>query len=355
MIELSKAQARRIAVRAQWLDASRPQSLVELVDQLAVVQIDPTSAIAPSVDLVCWSRLGEGYDASDLRFALGTERSLVEHGSFVRPMDDIGLVLALGSTWVHPDAAAWLEVNSRFRAEVLALLASDGPLISTEIPDTVQVPWASTGWTNDKNVVRMLDLLMRLGAVAVAGRRGKFRAWDLAERVYPADLVVPPVDQARRLLDRRVLSSLGVGRGTGRADQETVGEAGIPCRVQDTDGEWRLDPAALELEAETFEPRAALLSPFDRLVHDRDRARELFGFEYLLEMYKPAAKRRWGYFALPILYGDALVGKLDAKLDRKAKVLRVNAIHQDGVWAPEVADAVDEEIGALADWLGADR
>ena len=101
MITLDREQARRIAVRAQLLDAYRPESLVATVDHLTLLQIDPTAAIAPNVDLVSWSRLGDGYDHSDLRFALEEERSLVEHSSYVRPMDDIGLVLA---TAARPDA-----------------------------------------------------------------------------------------------------------------------------------------------------------------------------------------------------------------------------------------------------------
>ena len=94
------------------------------------------------------------------------------------------------------------------------------------------------------------------------------------------------------------------------------------------------------------------MSPFDRLVHDRKRTVELFGFDYQLEMYKPAAKRRWGYFALPILYGDRLVGKLDATADRKAGVLRVDAVHQDVPFTAAMTRDVDAEIRALADWLG---
>jgi hypothetical protein len=94
-----------------------------------------------------------------------------------------------------------------------------------------------------------------------------------------------------------------------------VGEAGEPARVEGVKGEWRVDPAALDGD---FEGRTALLSPFDRLIHDRARTQELFDFEYTLEMYKPADKRRWGYFALPILHHDRLVGKVDAKADRKS-------------------------------------
>ena len=119
--------------------------------------------------------------------------------------------------------------------------------------------------------------------------------------------------------------------------------------VEGTKGEWRVDPALLDGE---FEGRTALLSPFDRLVHDRARTQELFDFEYTLEMYKPVAKRRWGYFALPILHGDRLVGKLDAIADRKAGVLRVNAIHEDVKFTGAMRKAVQDELADLAAWLG---
>jgi len=127
-----------------------------------------------------------------------------------------------------------------------------------------------------------------------------------------------------------------------------VGEAGEPAVVEGTKGQWRVEPAALTNE---FEGRTALLSPFDRLVYDRVRAEELFDFEYTLEMYKPAAKRRWGYFALPILHGDRLVGKLDAAADRKASVLRVNKIHEDVKFTRTITKAVQAEVEDLASWI----
>ncbi|WP_312856455.1 DNA glycosylase AlkZ-like family protein [Nocardioides pelophilus] len=354
MIRLDREQARRIAVRAQLLDAYRPESLVAMVDHLTLLQIDPTAAIAPNVDLVSWSRLGEGYDHSDLRFALEEERSLVEHSSFIRPMDDIGLMLATAEDRMHPTTFGWLDANAAFRADVIALLAAEGPLTAAEVPDTAQVPWQSSGWTNDKNVDRMLELLCRTGDVAISGRRGKFRTWDVPERVYPPDLEVPSYDEARAILDARRLTSLGIARPTSKVNGEEIGAAGRGehAVVDGIDGQWRVDPDALAAVDEPFEPRTALLSPYDRLVYDRERALDLFDFEYVLEMYKPAAKRRWGYFALPILHGDRLVGKLDAKVDRKAGVLRVFAVHEDFPWEPEVGDAVDAEITALAGWLG---
>jgi uncharacterized protein YcaQ len=192
---------------------------------------------------------------------------------------------------------------------------------------------------------------MMRGEVAIAGRVGRERLWDLTERVYPADVVVPPVDEAARAKDERRLTSLGIARQKARAmpmEPVHVGEAGEPAVIEGTKGEWRVDPAQLGAD---FEGRTALLSPFDRLIHDRARAQELFDFEYTLEMYKPAAKRRWGYFALPVLHNDRLVGKVDATADRKAGVLRVNAIHEDVRFTRTTTRAVQAELEDLASWL----
>ena len=130
-----------------------------------------------------------------------------------------------------------------------------------------------------------------------------------------------------------------------------VGDAGERAVVEGVKGEWRVDPTAL---GEDFAGRTALLSPFDRLVYDRARAQELFDFEYTLEMYKPAAKRRWGYFALPVLHDDRLVGKVDATADRKASVLRMHAIHEDVTFTRTMTKAVQAELEDLASWLGLD-
>jgi uncharacterized protein YcaQ len=175
--------------------------------------------------------------------------------------------------------------------------------------------------------------------------------WDLAERVYPK-VKVPSSEEAKRLKNERRLSSLGIARAKRPKmpmEPAYVGDAGEPTVVEGVKGEWRVDPAQLD---GGFSGRTALLSPFDRLIHDRVRAEELFGFEYTLEMYKPEKQRRWGYFALPILHGDRLVGKLDAKAERKAGVLRVNTIHEDVKFTKTIAKAVQGELRDLASWLG---
>jgi uncharacterized protein YcaQ len=353
MHRLTKAQARRIAVRAQLLDAPRPTDLLAVVQRLTLLQIDPTAAVAPSADLVAWSRLGSAYQPAQLRQALEQDRTLFELDALIRPTSDLGLYLAgAADRPSYESTRAWLRDNDSFRRDILERLGSSGPLTSRDIPDTCVVPWASSGWTNNRNVTQMLEVLMMRGEIAIAGRVGRERLWDLPERVYPADVVVPTAEEAERLRNERRLASLGIARQKARAmpmEPIHVGDAGEPAVVEGVKGEWRVDPARL---GEDFEGRTALLSPFDRLVHDRARAEELFDFEYTLEMYKPAAKRRWGYFALPVLHDDRLVGKVDATADRKASVLRVNAIHKDVTFTRTMTKAVQAELEDLASWLG---
>jgi uncharacterized protein len=349
---LTKAEARRLAIRAQLLDAPRPTDLLSVVRRLTLLQIDPTAAIAPSADLVAWSRLGSSYEPGHLKRALEEDRTLFEHNALVRPMSDVGLYLARSRTSrSHERTDKWIRDNDRFRRNILKLLRNSGPLSSRDIPDTAAVPWASTGWTNDRNVTQMLEFLMMRGEVAIAGRVGRERLWDLPERVYPANLDVPSPDDARRVKNERRLVSLGIARQRTPAmplEPVDVGDAGEPAVVEGVKGEWRVDPAAL---VDEFEGRTALLSPFDRLIYDRKRALELFDFEYTLEMYKPAAKRRWGYFALPVLHEDRLIGKVDALADRKASVLRVNAIHEDVKFTRAMTKGVRAELADLAAWL----
>jgi len=355
MHRLTRKQARRIAVRAQMLDAARPSGLLEVVQRLTLLQIDPTAAIAPSADLVAWSRLGSAYRPADLKTALERDRTLFEFDALVRPTGDLGLYLAGAADRPSYDRSrTWLRDNERFRRDVLDLLARSGPTTSRDIPDTCVVPWASSGWTHNRNVTQMLEFLMSRGEVAIAGRVGRERVWDLAGRVYPRDVEVPSVEAAERRKDERRLGALGIARPTARAmpmEPVHVGEAGEPAVVEGVKGEWRVDPAYL---VDDFEGRTALLSPFDRLVHDRVRVHELFGFEYTLEMYKPAAKRRFGYFALPVLHHDRLVGKVDAVADRKASVLRINAVHEDVRFTRLMARSLQAELDDLASWLALD-
>jgi uncharacterized protein len=355
---LSRAEARRIAVRAQLLDTARPTDLLDLVRHLTLLQVEPTAAVAPSAEVVAWSRLGPGFRPAELEDAIA-DGSLVELHSMLRPAEDLALYRAEMAAWPgvgelkdwEVSIRDWVEANDDTRRDILEKLYDEGPLPTSALPDTTLIPWESSGWNNDRNVRMLLDRMVQRGEVATAGYDGRQRLWDLAERVYP-DVEPVPYDEAMRIRAERRLRSLGIARiKASKAPNEPndVGTVGEAAEIEGVRGRWRVDPSYLD---GAFSGRAALLSPLDRLVFDRKRMDELFEFDYQLEMYKPAEKRRWGYWALPILYGDQLVGKLDATAVRDEGVLRVDAIHADGEWSPAMVSALEEELRSLGEWLG---
>ena len=210
---------------------------------------------------------------------------------------------------------------------MLRELERRGPLPSRELEHAdARFHERTVWWGTRAQLTWMLELLHLRGQIAVAGRNGTHRLWDLAERVYPETETVPAA-AARRIRDERRFRSLGVKLEKSRL---------------------RARPDA---DARPVPDRVTFLSPFDRLVHDRDRAEALWDFRYRLEMYVPKAKREYGYYVLPILHGDDLVGRIEPVFERKARVLRVN-----GVWWEQGKKevALDEPLRSLAAFLGAD-
>ena len=349
-------------MRAQLLALPRPAALLDTVRDLSSIQVDLTAAVAPSPELVCWSRLGSAYPLGGLE-DLFDSREVIELRGNVMAADDIRLYRAELADWgEHPrvewqeSVAEWVEANDLCRRDILDRLAEEAPLPAAAFDDTCEVPWRSTGWTNNQNVVRLIDFMESRGEVAVAarGERGE-RLWDLAERVYP-DTDTVPLEDALRQRARRSLHALGLMRprvhdlaGIVRKDIEPPGE---PAVIEGVRGKWCVDPEQLE---RPFRGRTALLSPLDRLIFDRQRMTDIFEFDYQLEMYKPKEKRRFGYYALPILSGDRLVGKLDATADRAHGALVVHAIHEDEEFSATLRRSVEREIVALATILGLRR
>ena len=363
MLELTRDEARRIAVRAQLLALPRPDDVVDVVAHLGALQLDPTKAVAPSAHLVLWSRVGSDYHRADLEDAL-TDGRLVEIGGMARTVEQAPLHRAVMAAWPGPGAhrpwhdqvLAWIADNAECRRDILETLRQEGPLTAPELPSSIVRPWRSSGWTDDKSVLKLLDMMAARGEVVVVGRTGPHRLWDLSERVLPDD-PVPPLEEALAELARRRLRALGIARGRAAVtpgEPNDVGETGSPARVDGVRGTWRVDAEQLEgvRSPDGWAPRTALLSPLDRLVLDRSRMATLFDFDYQLEMYKPATQRRFGYWALPVLHGDRLVGKVDCTTEPAEGVLRVDAVHEDHDWPEEVRAAVHAEIECLAGWLG---
>ena len=356
MIELSSRDARRLAVTAQLLARPRPTDLLGTASDLAAVQVDHTAHVAPNAELVLWSRLGGRVSRAEVEDAV-TGRHLVEVRGFLRPADDVALFTAEMAAWPGQDPpdfraaqARWVQANRHAADQLLEQLREDGPLPARELTAGFAVDWRSSGWNDVKNVPMMLERLEEMGQVAVSHREGRERVWDLAERIYPDD---PPVPLEEALHERAVrrLRSLGIARTRGQACQVEpvdVGDVGAAAHVDGVRGRWRVDPQLLDT---AFSGRTAIISPLDRLVVDRRRMDELFAFDYALEMYKPAEQRIWGYFALPVLHLDRLVGKVDVQADRRTGVLRVHALHEDTTWSRSTRRAVGVELGSLASFL----
>jgi uncharacterized protein YcaQ len=307
--EVSVEAARRIAVRAQLLDGSAT-GVLDTVRRLGFLQIDPISTVAPPQHLVLWSRLGV-HDRGELDRLLWEERTLVEWNAFLWPIEDLPFLRARmrskEGAWARY-RATYLKENASFRRYVLRELERRGPLLSREIEDHRPSRREAHRWWGERKMGLMLGVLNAQGDVAVVGRRGKQRVWDLAERWYPETERVPWAEAKRQLEERR-FRALGVKLERGKliAHPEAVDD-----RV----------PAA----------RTTFLSPFDRLVHDRNRTEALWDFYYRLEMYVPKAKREYGYYVLPILRGDRVIGRIEPFHDRKAGELRVlGTWWEDGV------------------------
>jgi uncharacterized protein YcaQ len=327
-VPVSREEARRIAVRAQLLDGSA-EGVLETVRRLGHLQIDPISTVAPPQHLVLWSRLGPS-DVSSLQAELDRllweERKLVEWRAFIYPIEDLPLLRARMRRALDRNANDFLRQNRGFRRHVLHELETRGPLHSREIEDHAGFEREHHEWWGARKMGLMLEILAARGEVAVVGRRGKQRLWDVAERWYPETETVP-WRQAERLLAGKRLRALGVRLERGR---------------------WLAHPDAVD---GPVADRVTFLSPFDRLIHDRARAHALWDFFYRLEMYVPKTKRAYGYYVLPILRGDRLVGRIEPVLDRRESVLRVR-----GLWWETDAEPVplDAPLAELAQFLGAE-
>jgi uncharacterized protein YcaQ len=325
---VSLAQARRIAVRSQLLDGSATDVL-QTVRRLGFLQIDPISTVAPPQRLVLWTRLG-AYDPAELDRLLWEERKLFESSAFIWPMEDFPLIRARmrrrrGKYKYEQQGTEFLRTNARFKRHLLRDLEQRGPLLSREIEADLMVSKDPHDWWGSRKVTLMLELLEGRGVVAIVGRRGTQRVWDLAERWHP-EVETIPWSEAQRILAEKRFRSLG---------------------VKFENGAWHAHPDA---EDGAVPRRVTFLSPFDRLIHDRARAERLWDFYYRLEMYVPKAKRQYGYYVLPILRGDRLIGRVEPVLHRKTGVLRVNGVW----WEPEVKPvSLQRPLRSLAAFIGA--
>jgi uncharacterized protein YcaQ len=322
--EVSVEEARRIAVRAQRLDGTA-HGVLDTVRHLGFLQLDPIATVATPQELVLWSRLGS-YDRRSLDRLLA-RKQLFEWNAFLWPIETLPVVRALMRRWRRSThysherrARAFVRENAAFRRYVLRELERDGPLLSRELEDLSAGERRRHRWYGARRVGVMLDILHLYGELAIVGRRGGQKLWDLAGRWYPETETLP-LRVAERRLAAHAARALGV-----RLEKRR----------------WLAHP---EVHDGPVPDRATVLSPFDRLVYDRGRTEALWGFRYRIEIYVPAARREYGYYVLPLLVGDRLVGRVEPVVDRKAGTMRVV-----GAWG-DTSRAL-EALEPLAAFLG---
>jgi uncharacterized protein YcaQ len=317
-------QARRIAVRAQLLDGSA-RTVLDTVRRLGFLQMDPIATVATPQQLVLFSRLGP-YDTSQLDRLLWKQRKLFEYDAFIYPIEDLPLQRARmarrrrgGRLKRDEWTRDFMKQNARLRRYILREVERNGPLLSRDLKVEVEAEAERHAWWGRGALRLMLDILAGRGEIAVAGRFGTNRLWDLPERVWPETEKLS-WREAERVLERRRQRAEGVWL---------------------VRGEWRAHP---DISDDPVPDRATLLSPFDRLIHNRDRAEALFDFFYRLEMYVPKAKREYGYYVLPLLVGDRIVGRAEPRFDRKTGKLELL-----GAWGD--TSRLDEAMTELGAWL----
>jgi uncharacterized protein YcaQ len=321
-------QARRIAVRAQLLDGSA-QGVLDTVRGLGHLQMDPIATVATPQQLVLFSRLGP-FDPGALDRLLWKQRKLFEYDAFIYPLEDLPLQRArmrrrrsFGYLKTKRDlwSQEFLRKNARLRRYVLREVERNGPLLSRDLRYDPPADADRHRWWGRGELRLMMDMLAGRGEIAVAGRAGTHRLWDLPERVWPETETLSWREAERELEQRR-------RRRQGAWRQR---------------GEWHAHP---DVSDEPVPERATLLSPFDGLVKDRARAEALWGFRYRLEMYVPRAKREYGYYVLPLLVGDQVVGRAEPRFERATGRLELL-----GAWGD--TSRLDEALEPLAEWLGA--
>jgi uncharacterized protein YcaQ len=372
-VNLSLRDARRIAIRAQRLAGQRPpataEGLMEIARSIRVIQIDSIAvAGAPTQYLVPFSRLGP-YDRAILDRLVFADRRLfhyLAHAASLVLTEDFPIFATTMRPYTKRTdkwalrAAEWMAANAHLRQRVLSAIRKRGPLRSRDLEDTATEQWQSTGWTGGRNVNQMLERLWVEGAITVVGRDGNQRMWDLAKRWFPAWTPREKLS-AKARSDRAVeLSLKALGVATERqvydhftrwAYEDLKGSLGrlvdrgeaIRATVAGRSG-FYLHREHVDHETAPWRGRTVLLSPFDNLIADRARTKMLFDFDFGIEIYVPAAKRKRGYYVLPILSGDRLIGSADVRFDRATRRLVVpKLLFEEGFgMTAAVQRAIDE-------------
>lgn len=379
VLRISNKDARRVWLSLQDM-ASAPTgtldkaTLAGIIERLGMIQLDPLRVVARAHDHILWSR-NANYRPPMLERLLARDRLVFEHFTH----DAVVLPMTIWPQWerqrrrlcARMKKGSWGTAlpNAKQRAIVRDRIAAEGPLCSRDF----EGPARGETWRRSAHRVS-LDYLWHEGVLATAERRNFTKVFDLAERVIPS-----AVRGTKRMTDKQQLSWLcqsaleRLGFGTEREvkafydaadlsevkDEFSRGDWWIPVEVEAADRSWSTATARADIEdmiaqADSPSLRLRIVNPFDPIARDRDRAKRLFGFEYRIEIYTPAAKRDYGYYVYPMLESDKFVGRIEVKADRDAEVLRVeNVWPEKGIsFGPGRIKRLEQELGRMARFVG---
>jgi uncharacterized protein len=356
-VALSADEARRIALRAQGLLGApdRRGGVPAMLRALGAVQLDTISVLARSHELVAYARLGPvGREAVERAYWTGDAFEYWSHAACVLPMAEWPW-FAFRRRAFRERGLRWHEVPpDRALHAILDRLRADGPLTTTDLGGAK----AGGEWWDWSAAKVGIEWLLDIGEVVCVERRGWRRVYDLPERVVPADLLAqePPDGECLARLVAQAARALGVATRSDLADYHRLkGEqvdaaidAGlVPVTVEGWGAPAWADPDAVDAPVRGRH-RTTLLSPFDSLVWDRRRTRRVFGFDHRLEAYVPAPKREHGYFAMPLLTGGRLVGRVDPK--REGRTLHAKRLSV----RPRATRAMATALREAVEWVGCD-
>jgi uncharacterized protein len=394
-IKATLENVRRLAVTKQHLAGKLPtkpsaDNILRVFRDLGCIQLDPISAVAPSHLIVLWSRIGN-FDKTHLERLLWSDRKIFEywaHQASLVLMEDYPLYHPMmrgfpqtfakgwGPGWTERNFQ-WITSHNDLRDYVLGELKTKGALLSRQFEDKTRRKPRGSGWGSSSDVSRMLSNLFFRGDVMVVGRQGNQKLWDLSERFLPrwVSKKVLAADEIEYEAVQRSIRALGTATASeidyhflrGRYHhlnstlKQLVDESRIyPVDIEDSGigkGERYIHAKDItllsELETGGWQPRISLLSPFDNLICDRTRTKLLFNFDFTVEIYTPSHKRKYGYYVLPILYGDKLVGRIDPLMNRKEEQLQIKAVHaepsapRDQTFARKLRDVIEQFSGFL--------
>jgi uncharacterized protein len=375
-VTLSNAQARRIALGAQGFAEPRPTGRVDrrhlrrVLDRTGLIQIDSVNVLVRSQELTLFARLGahprtlieDATRAHELFEYWVHEASLVPMEHYPR------LRWRMGEPIRWPGLRRWAQSQGDYIEQVYRRVEAEGPMVAGDLK--TRVGKKGTWWDHDDGK-RALEVLFHQGRVSAWRRSADFaRIYDVSERVIPAEVLARPArseHDARKELLELAARSHGIGTLQDLADYHRLTPTHCRHALAELVEEGRLVPATVRewdrpayLHPDARRPRhieaRALLSPFDPVVWNRDRALRLFGFHYRIEIYTPPPKRQFGYFVLPFLLGEQLVGRVDLKADRAGGALLVqHAWTEPGIEVDHVAGELLAELQLMAAWLGLDR